>query len=389
MSRRRKMKSARIRRQQIIASDNFKNGDCLEEKQMLQSLSSLTLEQMLDRLNGYLSNHKPCINIKPKRPPQRTFNGGGSSSRNHCAGVCGDISGDGNINVLDVVAQVNMVLNSEYHPCGDVNGDGNINVLDVVLLVGGILGGDDDWTGSCPIDETPLGDYTNSMLHKGSAGTSYCKPCDNGGGSISTSADEAEDPRFCCAYQDPNGDGYHDAGGAIENMGDYVALPGDDCVFVFSYIDYDCYINTPPHEQDGCTDDGFQDWSPNPETAACNYNPEANIEDGSCEYPYDVGCWDGINYCDPSECSECDLETNSECNPCDLENDPLCLDSGCGVLMDKCFQCGGNVWTCYECCGQYPESTCEDNSCINGSCQWNGNTTHCDGPESTLESTIF
>jgi hypothetical protein len=46
------------------------------------------------------------------------------------------------INVLDIVASVNLILSEfgEYNPCSDVNGDGVINVLDVVALVNLILG---------------------------------------------------------------------------------------------------------------------------------------------------------------------------------------------------------------------------------------------------------
>ena len=60
-----------------------------------------------------------------------------------CCSTCillGDISGDGIINVLDVVAMVNLVLSGNYDAVADLNSDGTLNVLDVVLLVGIILG---------------------------------------------------------------------------------------------------------------------------------------------------------------------------------------------------------------------------------------------------------
>ena len=60
-----------------------------------------------------------------------------------CCSICtilGDLSGDGMVNVLDVVAMVNLVLNGGYDEVADMNGDGALNVLDVVLLVGIILG---------------------------------------------------------------------------------------------------------------------------------------------------------------------------------------------------------------------------------------------------------
>ena len=54
--------------------------------------------------------------------------------------ILGDINGDQNLNVLDVILVVNMALgNSGIDLNGDMNGDGMINVLDVVLLVNIIL----------------------------------------------------------------------------------------------------------------------------------------------------------------------------------------------------------------------------------------------------------
>ena len=56
--------------------------------------------------------------------------------------LTGDINGDGNINVLDVVMLVGHILNPDTSELenGDINSDGNIDVLDVVALVSIILG---------------------------------------------------------------------------------------------------------------------------------------------------------------------------------------------------------------------------------------------------------
>ena len=54
--------------------------------------------------------------------------------------LMGDTNGDGILNVLDVVAMVNLVLSGGYDEIADLNSDGTLNVLDVVLLVGIILG---------------------------------------------------------------------------------------------------------------------------------------------------------------------------------------------------------------------------------------------------------
>ena len=52
----------------------------------------------------------------------------------------GDYNCDTSIDVLDIVAIVNCVLENTDCPCGDLDGDGSVNVLDIVLLVNIILG---------------------------------------------------------------------------------------------------------------------------------------------------------------------------------------------------------------------------------------------------------
>ncbi len=54
--------------------------------------------------------------------------------------ILGDMNGDGNLDVLDAVALMNMILyGGETNPAGDMNGDGAYNVLDVVILANIIL----------------------------------------------------------------------------------------------------------------------------------------------------------------------------------------------------------------------------------------------------------
>jgi len=54
--------------------------------------------------------------------------------------MLGDMNGDDNLNVLDVIIIVNMALgNTEIDLNGDMNGDNGVNILDVVLLVNIIL----------------------------------------------------------------------------------------------------------------------------------------------------------------------------------------------------------------------------------------------------------
>ena len=54
--------------------------------------------------------------------------------------LLGDLNGDGEINILDVVTLVNVILDgSDYISAGDMNQDGVLDVLDIVTLVNIIL----------------------------------------------------------------------------------------------------------------------------------------------------------------------------------------------------------------------------------------------------------
>ena len=53
--------------------------------------------------------------------------------------LLGDLNGDGILNIIDVVQQVNLVLIGEYNSTGDLNSDGTVDILDIVQLVNIIL----------------------------------------------------------------------------------------------------------------------------------------------------------------------------------------------------------------------------------------------------------
>jgi len=56
---------------------------------------------------------------------------------NYCPNedITGDMNGDGVVNILDVVAAVNIVLSGEYQVSVDLNEDGSVDILDVILVV--------------------------------------------------------------------------------------------------------------------------------------------------------------------------------------------------------------------------------------------------------------
>ena len=54
----------------------------------------------------------------------------------------GDVNGDGNINISDVTALINLLLSGGEVPAGaDVNGDGQVNISDVTALINRLLSG--------------------------------------------------------------------------------------------------------------------------------------------------------------------------------------------------------------------------------------------------------
>ncbi len=52
----------------------------------------------------------------------------------------GDLNGDGQIDILDIIALVNTILNGDYSASADLNEDGAVNILDIVIYKNIILG---------------------------------------------------------------------------------------------------------------------------------------------------------------------------------------------------------------------------------------------------------
>lgn len=53
--------------------------------------------------------------------------------------VPGDINGDGELNVVDVISVVNLILAGGYNELADINNDSALNVTDVISMVNIIL----------------------------------------------------------------------------------------------------------------------------------------------------------------------------------------------------------------------------------------------------------
>ena len=54
-------------------------------------------------------------------------------------GVKGDVNGDGEVNIADVNAVIDLILTGRNEAAGDVNGDGEVNIADVNAIIDIIL----------------------------------------------------------------------------------------------------------------------------------------------------------------------------------------------------------------------------------------------------------
>ena len=79
------------------------------------------------------------------------------------AGSGGDVNGDGEINIGDVNALIDMILSGTYNAAADTNGDGEINISDVNAVIDNILGGGQH-TGTDPVSYT-VDDVSFTMIH--------------------------------------------------------------------------------------------------------------------------------------------------------------------------------------------------------------------------------
>ena len=115
----------------------------------------------------------------------------------------------------------------------------------------------------------------------------------------------------------------------------------------------------------GCTD-----------AAACNYNPNATADDGSCEFDSCAGCTDAsaCNY-DPAAVTDdgsCEFDSCTGCTDASACNyDPAAtIDDGSCLQLDACGVCGGDDSSCSGCTN--PEATNYDETAVvdDGSCEF-------------------
>ena len=124
-------------------------------------------------------------------------------------------------------------------------------------------------------------------------------------------------------------------------------------------VEYIVYSYDPDQSVEGCSDE-----------SACNYDPEATLNDGSCEYPEDNFDCDGNCVVEFDCLGECGGDAVvDECGVCDGPG--LNEDGCCGEDTTDCTgECGGDA--ALDCAGECNGSATED--CA-GEC--NGSAVNC------------
>jgi hypothetical protein len=54
-------------------------------------------------------------------------------------GDVGDLNGDGDVSILDIISMINCILHDECPDCSDLNGDNLVNIQDIITLINIIL----------------------------------------------------------------------------------------------------------------------------------------------------------------------------------------------------------------------------------------------------------
>ena len=118
-----------------------------------------------------------------------------------------------------------------------------------------------------------------------------------------------------------------------------------------------------------CTEDTFCQGCTDP--TACNYEPNATVDNGSCASLDECGICGGAGIL-PGAC-DCAGNVIDECGQCGGDG---IAEGACdcdGNTLDQCGVCGGDGTSCLGCTdpsnpGYDPTATIDDGSCLDGGC---------------------
>ena len=106
------------------------SGTAFQEGDEVSVLATVTTSSVwVDEGSCYLTAPASIfgnVNITPGTQFEVVFENGG---------VPGDVNGDGDVNVIDITALIDEIMNDGTNPRADVNGDGDVNVIDITALI--------------------------------------------------------------------------------------------------------------------------------------------------------------------------------------------------------------------------------------------------------------
>ena len=262
------------------------------------------------------------------------------------------------------------VCGGDNSTCGGCTDPAACNYDETAIIDDGTcISGGEDLTITILTDNYPaettwsLIDGAGTVLASGgpydSTATEYVQQVCIGAGCYTFTINDAFGDGICCAY----GSGAY----TLTSNGVVLAEGGEFAATI---------------SEDICLGEGFGCTDP----VACNYDPEAGAEDGSCEFDSCVGCTDPLacNYDPASTIDDGSCLTLDECGVCGGDNstclgctnpvacnydDAAIVDDGSCVLPDDCGVCGGDNTSCTGCtdpeaCNYDESAIVDDGSCI-------------------------
>ena len=311
----------------------------------------------------------------------------------------GDINGDGDIQLNDLLDLLSA-YGTSCGECPDVDGDDICDWADTCI-------GEEDACGVCDGDGTSCFGCTDAtacnydaeaLIEDGTCTYIEAGACDCEGNVL--------DECGVCGGEGLSGEAC-DCDGNVE---DAIGICGGDCP-----LDANADGICDTEQTEGCTYPAACNYNPFAtfedgscdffscvvpgctDPASCDYDPEATNEDGSCSYPGcidplacnfdgDAGCDDGSctypGCTDPSACNydelagcddgSCGLPGCTDETACNYDATAACDDGSC-LMLDECGVCGGTgLLGCIdaEAVNYDDTAACDDGSCIYAGCTY-------------------
>ncbi|MGB1480507.1 MAG: hypothetical protein ACPG66_03930, partial [Flavobacteriales bacterium] len=330
-----------------------------------------------------------------------------------CEFTCAeDINGDGDVQLNDLLDLLSA-YGTSCGECPDVDGDDICDWADTCIGeedVCGVCDGDGTSCFGCT-DATACNYDAEALIEDGTCTYIEAGACDCegnvldecgvcGGEGLSGEACDCdgnvEDAIGVCGGDcplDANADGICDTDqteGCIYpaacNYNPYATIEDGSCDF-FSCVVPGCTDPTScDYDPEATNEDGSCSYPGCIDPIACNFDGDAGCDDGSCTYP---GCTDpsACNYDELAGCDDgsCGLPGCMDETACNYDATAACDDGSC-LMLDECGVCGGTgLIGCIdaEAVNYDDTAACDDGSCIYAGCTYEFACNY--NPEATID----